>query len=177
MTLDLSFPMDPNLGYLLLLKEVSWTTYALLCREKQSIHILGGTRGKVQVLPGLKVGMNISGSGSSSSGDVSLYKFEVEFEGTINPFMPLTGIRDGEAIPRYLITKILLVDHKDTPVNESNWTFGQIESDSKTGTSTISGCLALPTFYSSAHIHFVVAVNPYEVKLPFVLTDIPVPTF
>jgi len=172
----LSFPMDPNRGYPLLLKEVSWSTYALLFRAKQSVDTPFQVTGQwVQIVPGVKILMEEA----TSQDGTYRYQFKAEFDGKSNPFTPIAIIREGQALAENLITKIQLLDAKGTPVNDAS-TGGGVFSSSmsgSTGNATCSGSGRCSACGGVKTMRFAVAVNPYEVKIPFVLTDIPVPTF
>jgi hypothetical protein len=169
----ISFSMDPNLGYPLMLETLGWTSYALLFQKKQSIDLPFQVTGQsVQILPGVKVLIEEA----TSQGEDYRYQLKTEFEGTVNPFAMMVSMHEGSILPGYLISEIQLLDAQGSPVNASSGSFGSSMSGS-TGKATLTGHGTCSACGGVKTIRFVVVVNPYEVKIPFVLTDIPVPTF
>jgi hypothetical protein len=173
--MTLSFPMDPNVGYPLLLKEVSWATYALLYRQDKWVDVPFQVTGQwVEIVSGVRIQL----TEATSRDGIYRYSFKAEFGGSTNPFMGSVSVSQGETLPGAVISKMQLLDAKGTVINGSgtSGSFGW----SMTGGSGTANCTGHGDCDSCGDVktmRFWVAVSPYEIKLPFVLRDIPVPTF
>ncbi len=167
---SLAFPMDPNRGYPVLLKEVSWTLYALLYRQEQWTDVpFQATAQWVQIAPGIKVQF----TRATSQAGAFQYEFTGRYEGPASPFMGDPSVGEGSPLPWHLVAKIEMLDAKGATIRTSYSDRGQRQS---AGSVVCSGSGEYSASGGVKTMRFRVILNPYEIKLPFVLTDIPVPT-
>jgi hypothetical protein len=179
--MTLRFPVDPNRGYPVLLKEVSWTGYALLYRQEQWIDVPFEVTGQwVQITPGVRVKFT---QAALREGTYE-YVFEGQYPTQTSPFesgKPGTYAHQGglhvyadQPLPPCVITQIELLDAE-------GWTIQPLAQYTSSrhfpkGTSTCTGGGMGLHSGEVKTMRFWVLTDPYEIKLPFVLTDVLVPT-
>jgi hypothetical protein len=182
-TMGLRFPVDPNRGYPVLLKEVSWTGYALLYRQEQWVDVPFEVTGQwAEIVPGVKVKF----TQAALREGVYEYEFEGQYDTQASPFESGTpgayahqgglNVYENQPPPLCVITQIELLDAE-------GWTIQPLAQYTSShhhlpkGTSTCRGGGMGLHSGEVKTLRFWVLTDPYEIKLPFVLTDIPVPTF
>jgi hypothetical protein len=167
---SLDFPMDPNRGYPVLLKEVSWSLCALMYQQERWIDVPFQVTGQwVQLVPGIKVQF----SQAVSQDGVYRYQFGGQYEGPGNPFNNHVSVHEYSPLPWYVVTKMQLLDAKGLPVKPET---GSSSMSGSAGTAACSGNGECDTCGGVKTVRFWVVTGLYEIKLPFVVTDVPVPT-
>jgi hypothetical protein len=171
---SLDFAMDPNLGYPLVLKEVSWVTYALMYQQEQWMDIPFQVTGQwIQIAPGIKVQL----TQATAHDGVYRYELKGQYEGPVNPFIPIPAISSFESLPWQVVDNAQLLNDKGvaTKLSASGESIHWSASGSG-GNATCSGYGECSTCGDVKTMRFRIISGLYEIKLPFVLTDVPVPT-
>jgi hypothetical protein len=101
------FPMDPNQGYPSVLRQISWTGYALLYRQQQWIDVpFEATDQWVQILPGVQIKF----TQVTLREGMYQYEFDGQYEMPTSPFDSEPVVHENRPLPAYLVTQIELLD-------------------------------------------------------------------
>jgi len=160
---DLQFNVDPGTPYPTGLMDVSWDAEAVLADSTEKVDVLYGVSSNwLQIKFGIKVFVERA----ISDGPAYEYCIVVEYDRS-SPEAP--------TLPTYLVREIQLIDadlrviHPDPAQTAFQPATPTARHVTITGSGTCTGG-------DPRLIRFVVAVLPYEAKVPLTLTDVPVPS-
>ena len=172
--LSITFPMDPNQGYPLTLKELEFSFCMLTAESFKYIEVpFQVFEQPIEILPGYFLTIEEATSEGEN------YSFRMQFEVTEGAIKPSSSVfvREDRSLPVYMDAGVTLLNaegndvHKSESGSRGTSGHGSGNISTVTGDGRCAGCGGIKT------IQFKFAVNPSEVELAYVLRDIPIPTF
>ncbi len=173
--LSLNFPIDPNAGYPVWFKEVSWSINGLFAYAIRTVKVpFQASDQWIELFPGYSIMIE------EAVLEEAKYKYliKAKYEGPDSlPRSHLT-LRNDDPIPQYMDMGLTFLDAGGVDVRSygGGGSFGTSGSGSGNDY-TLSGSGSCGACGGVATIQFQFAVDPYIEEMQYVLYDVPVPTF
>ena len=181
---SVSFCLDPNQPQVSSLSSLEWYVHALYVEDVIILDIpFEASAQWLDVSSGFQIRVWKAGVWKAESEPCSHVEYSTEVRhdsGAVQGLNDRLGF--GETVADYLLVKTRLLDAQGEvlpagredihPLFWSDWAEG-----TPLGTANCGGILACAAPAEVATIRHIIAVHPSEAKIPFVLTDISVPTF
>lgn len=173
--LSLTFPMDPNAGYPVWFKEVSWSINGLFAYAIRTVKVpFQASDQWIELLPGYSIMIE---EAVLEEGKYS-YLIRAKYEGTGSIPRSYLTIRDDDPVPQYIDIGMRFLDVNGVDVRSysmgggfSSGSSGSNNDYTLLGSGSCDGCGNVAT------IEFRFAVDSYVQEMLYVLNDIPVPVF
>lgn len=173
--ISLSFPIDPNTGYPIRLKQVSWSIDGIFAHAIRSIKVpFEASDEWIEILPDYSILIEEA----LIEENMYSYLIKAKYEGPDSLPRSLLTLRNDDPIPQYIDMGISLLDEHGIDVRSYPGSGGFTSSGGGSDRNyTISGSGFCGACGGVKTIQFQFAVDSYVAKMPYLLNDIPVPVF
>jgi len=173
--ISLSFPMDPNAGYPVLLSQLSWSIKGLFAHAIRTVKVpFQASEQWIEILPGYNIFIE---EAVVEEGKYS-YVIKSKYEGPDTLPRSHVVLIGNEPVPQYIDMGMTFLDANGVDVR--SYSSGGGFSSSGSGSNneyTLSGRGSCNACGGVTTIQFQFAVDSYIEEMLYVLYDIPVPTF
>ncbi len=173
--ISLSFPMDPNAGYPIWFSQVSWNLKGVFAHAIRTVKVpFQASEQWIELLPEYSI---LIEKAVVEEGKYS-YLIKGKYIGPDSRPRSYLTLREDDPVPQYIDMGITLLDA--TGVDVKSYGGSRSFSSSSGGSNTdvtLSGNGSCSACGGVTTIQFQFAVDSYIEEMPFVLYDIPVPTF
>jgi hypothetical protein len=178
--IELDFPLDPNVGCPVWLKEVSWSIKGIFAHAILTVKIpFQASDQWIELLPGYSIMIEEAALGENSYS----YHIKGKYEDPNSRPESSLILRDGEPeqpIPQYMDMGMTFLDEKGIDIRSYRGSSSGSSHSSYSGSLseyTMTGRISCVACGYVKTIQFKFAIDPYIADMIYVLNDIPVATF
>jgi hypothetical protein len=173
--ISLNFPADPNVGYPALFSQVSWSIKGLFAHAIRTVKVpFQASEQWIEILPDYSI---LIEEAVLEEGKYS-YVIKAKYEGPDSRPRSYISLIGDEPVPQYIDMGMTFLDSKGVDVRSYSSSGGFSSGGGGSNTDyTLSGRGSCNACGGVTTIQFQFAVDSYIEEMPYVLYDIPVPTF